>query len=493
MNTKKAIVIGAGIAGMAVSIRLRRLGYKVEVYEASNTFGGKVKEYRWGKFRFDTGPSLFTLPELLEEVFTLCKKNPNNYFSYSKLKLVTKYFYGNNLTVESYSNPPDFAKEVEQKLSVKSEVVLNFLKKQAKTYQLLAPIFLENPIHKLHKLFKIRNLSALFHVMNPRFLLTMNSVNKDFFKNEELTKLFNRYGTYNGSNPYKMPSLFNIISHLEHSVGAYLPNNGMREIPESLYKLATEEGVIFHFNSFVDKIEYKHDKITGVSIKGQIFESEVVVSNMDANLTYTRLIPDFPAPKYYLENEKSTSALIFHWAMDISSEELDVHNILFAQNYKEEFEYLFDKKQIYNDPTIYIYISGKQCPNDAPKGNENWFVMVNTPNLAANQDWIKEKTILRKQIFDKIKRILSIDVENHLLHENCITPIDLQDTTHSFLGSLYGGSSNSVVSAFLRHPNFSKLKGLYFAGGTVHPGGGVPLCLLSAKITSDLIKEDYNF
>jgi phytoene desaturase len=492
MSRKKVVIIGAGIAGMAASIRLIKMGYEVDVYEASDTFGGKIKEHSWQDYRFDSGPSLFTMPELVDELFILCQKDPRKYINYKQLPIVTKYFYQNGTVINSYSDAVEFAKEAKLKLGVNEQVIHSYLKIQKKTYELLAPIFLENPIHIFSRLFKFKNLKALWHIMNPRFLLTMHKVNNNHFKNKELTQLFNRYGTYNGSNPYVMPSLFNIISHLEHNKGAYLPEKGMRQVVGSIYQLAVEEGVRFHFNLYVNSVTSDRLTATGVKVMGVDIPADQVVSNMAVNNTFEKLLPNVKAPKHYLKNEKSTSALIFQWAMKGNFPQLDVHNILFAKDYKAEFDHLFGLKKIYIDPTVYIYISSKVVKGDAPSGGENWFVMVNTPHLTGNENWDDLKLELKKIIINKINIFLKQDLEEHILNENCITPADLQNTTHSYLGSLYGGSSNSMISAFLRHPNFSKVKGLYFCGGTVHPGGGIPLCLLSAKITAGLIKEKHN-
>lgn len=492
MNHKKAIVIGAGIAGMGVALRLKKAGYEVNVFEQSLTYGGKIRQFASQGFRFDTGPSLFTLPELVDELFYLFDKNPRDYYKYLSLESITRYFYENEIALDSFSNPERFAEEAEHKLGVDRTIILSFLKSQEKSYKLLAPIFLENPIHKPLKLLKTKNIPALFHVMNPRFLQSMNSVNEKVFKNSKLTRLFNRYGTYNGSNPYQMPSLFNIISHLEHNVGAFLPERGIRSIADALYSLATEHGVNFNFNSLVKNIEVENGTAKGVWVNEKFHKADVVVSNMDVNRSFAEMLPNIKPPKIFLENQKSTSALIFHWGIEGEHPSLDVHNILFAKNYKEEFQYLFDKKLLYHDPTIYIYISSKAVAGDAPAGKENWFVMINTPHLTPSlanpntDDYLEMKSV----IIEKIKKYTGIDISDKIVLENITTPIDLQNTTGSYLGSLYGASSNSLLSAFLRHPNFSKIKNLYFCGGTVHPGGGIPLCLMSAKITAQLINED---
>ncbi len=489
---QNAIIVGAGVAGLACAIRLQKQGYDVTIFEAADTPGGKIKSYQWQDFRFDTGPSLLTLPHLVDEIFELCGKNPRDYFQFIQLPLVTKYFYSDGKIVDSYSDPIKFANEAHQKLQVNPNIVTSFLNTQKKTYQLLAPIFLENPIHIFSRLLRIKNIPALIKISNPVLLFSMNFVNSYIFKNNYLVRIFNRYGTYNGSNPYKMPSLFNIISHLEHNQGAYLPSQGMFAIVDALHKIAIEIGVKFNFNSYVDSILVANNTAYGVQSNGQKHQANVVVSNMDINFSYKKLLSSQKAPKIHLNTPQSSSALIFHWAIQTTTPILDVHNILFADNYKEEFGYLFDKKLLYFDPTIYLYISSKCVSNDAPAGSENWFVMINVPHITDQNlqiDIIEARTC----IIAKINRFLKINIEANIIHENITTPQSLQNTTHSYLGSLYGGSSNTIISAFLRHPNYSAIKKMYFCGGTVHPGGGIPLCLLSAKITSNLIEEKYNF
>lgn len=487
---KKAIVIGAGIAGLAVAIRLKKQGYTVTIFESNATVGGKAAVYNWNNYRFDCGPSLFTLPHLVDELWALCGKNPRDYFNYLPLDVVIKYFYEHNLEINSYTNPIEFAKEIKNKLGVEEKVILAFIENQKITYNKVAPVFLENSIHQWRKILRWKMIAPLLHLMKIRFLFSMNMVNTKYFKNAALVKLFNRYGTYNGSNPYKMPSLFNIISHLELSLGAYIPADGIHSIPDAMYRLALEEGINFRFNTIVNQINYTNHVAHSITANDQTHEANVIVSNMDVNLTYKQLLPNFKAPKKYLTNEISTSALIFLWALKLETPNLQLHNIIFAADYEKEFDSLFNKKEYFQDPTIYINISSKIVKNDAPEGCENWFVMINAPHLS--KPYLESNTaMLRKIIIEKINARLGIDIEKSLLYEKIITPTAIAATSNAYLGSLYGASSNSMLSGFWRHPNFSKLKNLYFCGGTVHPGGGIPLCLRSAKIAAELIQENH--
>ena len=209
---------------------------------------------------------------------------------------------------------------------------------------------------------------------------------------------------------------------------------------------------------------------------------------MDINLTYERLLPNIKKPHYLKTYEPSSSAIVFYWNINNTFKEIDLHNIIFSNNDTKEFDSIFNKKTVYKDPTIYICPTSKVVKNDAPKNCENWFILINSP-YDSGQNWDEIKDTLRRNIIRKINKTLNIKIEKHIITEEVFTPKDIEIKTLSQYGSLYGSSSNSLMSAFLRHPNFSrKIKNLYFCGGSVHPGGGIPLCLNSAKIVSELIK-----
>jgi phytoene dehydrogenase-like protein len=213
---------------------------------------------------------------------------------------------------------------------------------------------------------------------------------------------------------------------------------------------------------------------------------------MDIYHTYKKLLPNEKHPEHLLKQEKSSSALIFYWGINTSFEQLNLHNILFSNDYKREFEGISGAKALYDDPTVYINITSKYCKTDAPQGMENWFVMVNVPH-DNGQPWEQLVATCRANIIKKISKILKCDISTHIIEEANWTPPGIEQLTSSFKGALYGNASNNKMAAFLRHRNQSKdFKNLFFCGGSVHPGGGIPLCLLSAKIVADLVKEKFN-
>ena len=489
---KSAVVIGSGIAGIATSIRLRKKGYNVDVFEANNYPGGKLTSFIKNGFRFDAGPSLLTMPNLVEELFELFEEDASQYFQYKKKEVVCNYFWEDGTIFSVDADAQKFAKDASKKFGVAEGKITNYLNRSRKKYELTAPIFLEKSLHQSSTYFSKETLRSFLQLGSMDIMNNLNYLNKKSFQEPHLVQMFNRYATYNGSSPYKTPGIMSMIPHLELHLGTFFPKGGMQNITNSLYELATKKGVNFHFSKRVKRILIENKRAIGIETEQETVKADLVISNMDIFPSYKKLMPDEKHPEQTLKQERSSSALIFYWGINRIFPELDLHNILFSKNYKDEFKTIFEKKNISDDPTIYINITCKEEKNDAPKGSENWFVMVNTPG-DYGQNWEKIIALTKQQILKKIKRTLGISIEKWIVTEEILNPKLIEKKTSSYRGSLYGAASNSKFAAFLRHPNFSqKIKNLYFCGGSVHPGGGIPLCLLSAKIVADQIKEIKN-
>ncbi len=488
MQTAKAIIIGAGVAGIASAIRLALKGFDVKVFEANSYPGGKLSELQFEGFRFDAGPSLFTMPQYVDELFALAKKNPRDYFNYQQLDLVCRYLYEDRTLFDAFADEEKLAREFEIKTTDTAESIKKFLKKSREIYDITDHIFLQKSLHKISSYINVKTLSSLLHFLKIDPFRSMNKANKGFFRDSKTIEYFNRYATYNGSNPYQAPATLNVIPHLEHFYGAFFPVKGMYSIVLSLVKLAEELGVKFTYNTKVAEIKLDGKTVTGITTEqGEFVTGNILISNMDVYFTYTKLLRSRVSPAKVIRQERSSSALIFYWGIKKKFKQLKLHNIFFSKNYCEEFDFIWKRKSIYNDPTVYINISSKLKEDDAPNDSENWFVMINVPPNVG-QDWDELIQHARRNILEKLSRVLETPVEDYLVFEKILDPRDIEDKTSSYQGSLYGTSSNNKYAAFLRHANFSsKIKGLYFAGGSVHPGGGIPLALLSAKIACNLV------
>ncbi len=490
----KVIIVGSGIAGLAASVRLAAAGHQVEVFEANAYPGGKLSEVSMNGYRFDAGPSLFTLPELVKELFIVAGKNPQSSFPYIKLEKLCNYFYEDGTRFTAYSDRERFLDELQEKLDIRDvKPVSAYLDKAAKKYKLTTPIFLERSLHKVSTYLNWHTFKAALSYATLENGKTLNQIHEKTFKNPKLVQYFNRFATYNGSSPFRAPGVFTLVSHLEHNDGAYFPKNGMQQITQSVFHLAKELGVKFHFNAPVTRIlvddKSSNKKVKGVLVGEQQFDADIVVSNADINFTYKKLLPRIDAPKHILDHEKSSSALIFYWGINKTFPELDLHNIFFSSDSKTEFKHIFSYHTVYYDPTIYVNITSKYNKADAPEGGENWFVMINVP-YNSRQMWDVVAAEAKKNIITKLNRLLGANIEDHIVCEHILDPVGIEAKTSSEAGALYGSASNSAKASLGRHKNFSSdIKGLYFCGGSVHPGGGIPLCLNSAKIVANLINN----
>ncbi len=487
--SQKAVVIGSGIGGIAMSIRLAIKGFAVTVFDAQEKPGGKLNEFYLGPYRFDFGPSLFTMPELVDELFLLAGKNPEDYFQYQPLDIINNYFWEDGTTLQAHADPNQFSRDIQETFDVKPSTIQRYLGHSDMIRRYTENVFLRKSLHRLDTYLNRQIIGSILHLPRMDIFRTMHRVNKRRLKHPKLVQLFDRYATYNGSNPYSAPGILNVIPSLEHIGGASFPIGGMYTITRSLVRLAKELGVEFWFQEPVHWIKIKNGKAESIETTKRTFAADLVVSNMDIYPTYKKLMPKLKAPDSILNQERSSSALVFYWGIKRIFPQLGLHNIFFSKDYKIEFDTLFTERQIASDPTVYVYISSKNNAMDAPTGSENWFVMVNAP-YNSGQDWKKINKETRRNVLDKLNRMLKTDVESLIEAEDILDPQRIEAKTSSCQGALYGNSSNSKFAAFLRHRNFHrKIKNLYFCGGSVHPGGGIPLCLLSAKIVDSMIKK----
>lgn len=490
---KKICVIGAGLGGLSAAIRLANKGFEVDLYEQNSTPGGKAGEIKEMGYRFDTGPSLLTMPQVIKDLFSECGENIDDYLSINRLELICKYFYPDGSILNGYSDQDKFGKEIDEKTSDSSASLNKYLTYCKTIYELAGDLFLTKDPSSISTYLNSKALKTLLNVGKIDPFRTINKANESFFKDQRLVQLFNRYATYNGSNPYLAPATLNIIPHVEYNQGSFITVGGIYSISKALSKLAEKKGVNIFLNQKVDEIILEKKEVKAIKVNDKIIKYDKIISNVDVNFTFKNLIKNFESreSKRYEKKPPSFSGLVFYWGIKKEFPELETHNILFSKDYKKEFDDLFENKTIHNDPTVYIYISSKLNKDDAPSEKENWFVMVNAPHIQ-DQNWDSEVKSARKNVVKKINNFFKTDIESLIEFEKIMSPVDIQDRTGSYLGSIYGISSNDKFAAFMRQSNKSKtIKNLYFCGGSAHPGGGIPLVILSGKIVSDIIESEY--
>jgi phytoene desaturase len=487
LSNSKVLVVGAGIAGLAAAIRLRAAGHEVMVFDQNPYVGGKLAECIADGYRFDMGPSLFTMPAYVEELFALCCKDIQRYFSYTREDVLCKYHFEDGTRFTAYADREKYIREACSTFDVQPSVLRNYLERNTFKYERTRRLFLEKSLHRLSTYLSRETIRGVMAMPRLDMMRSLHDVHRRTFKDSRLIQLFDRYATYNGSTPYRAPGIMSLIPHLEMDIGTYFPKGGMIAIPRALHRLALDIGVKFELGSRVDEMVVQKNRVVGIRIGAETITADIVVCNSDVHAAYTNLLPNIPPPRKVMQQERSSSGIIFYWGVQRKFPELQLHNIFFAKDYRREFDWIAENGEWHNDPTVYLNITSKKEDSDAPAGCENWFVMINVP-ARSEKNWDTIVQLARQAVIDKLSRQLGVDLGKLIACERVLTPALIEQRTSSYLGALYGSASNDRMSAFLRHPNFhSTIDGLYFCGGSVHPGGGIPLCLLSGKIVSEII------
>ncbi len=475
------VIIGAGVAGLAAAIRLRGLGYGVRILEANAFPGGKLSEIQLGGYRFDAGPSLFTMPHLVEELFWLSGK-PSSAFRYRKLEEVCRYFFPGGTRFSAPAGEEERIATLADALGEDPAVLRRYFADSRFRYQTIGRLFTERSLRNPGTFFNREAFQAYTSAGRLGLTQTLHNLNRRVFRNPKTVQLFDRYATYNGSDPYQTPAVMSLIPHLEFGIGAFFPEEGMAGIRNALTRLVEESGARLELNRPVSRIELAGSRAVAVWSESERIAADRVVSAVDVESTYRKLMAGTPHSVSFKPQPGSTSAIIWYWGIRRRTPETGLHNLFFSADYRAEFRALFQEKTMPGDPSIYLNISSKERPADAPEGCENWFVMVNAPP-ASGQDWDRLVADTRSRVIRRLSHELGFEVGDYLEAETFLDPPALEKRTGSPGGTLYGSNSNSRLAAFLRHANtHRKIPNLFFCGGTVHPGGGIPLALQSAAI-----------
>ncbi len=486
---KKIIVIGAGLGGLSAAIRLAESGFDVTVLEKNETVGGKVNSVEAHGYKFDTGASLLTMRHVFEDLFDFCGKRIEDYLTIVPLDPLCRYFWTDKTVFDASSNIEKTAREIERIAPQDVKDFHRYLSDSRRKYEIAEKTFLAHSLNDLPKLLRPKYLKDLLAISSMK---TLDAHHHAFFQSEKLQQLFNRFATYNGSSPYQTPATFALVPFVEFGLGAWYVRGGIYEIPKALARLANESGVKIQTDCAVAEIIVENKKAVGVRLEnGEIFKSDYVVANSDAIETYRNLLDE----KFFNEKldrrEPSCSGFVLLLGVKQKFPQLAHHNIFFSDDYKAEFDALFTDLRPAANPTIYICATSQTDATQSPENCENLFVLVNAPYTSSKTDWKIEAPSYRDLIIKKLENCGLEDLESSIEFEQIITPEDFEDKYRTNRGSIYGVSSNGIFSAFLRVPNKSKkVESLYFVGGATHPGGGMPLVLLSGKMAAEMIARE---
>lgn len=488
---ESVVIIGAGIGGLSAAIRLAARGLRVVIVEQNDHVGGKMDEIQAAGFRFDTGPSVITMRPVFEALFAAAGRRLSDYLTLLPVDPLTRYFYPDGSRLDLSRDLSALLPQIEAFSPGDADGYLRYLAHAVRIYRLTRQVFIFGPPLSPGSIrdFPLRDALKI----DP--MRTMAASIRSFVSDPRLQQLLGRFATYVGASPYQAPATLNVIAAVELAGGVWYPQGGVYAIARALEKLARELGIELRLETPVERVEVRDGRVRGVTTgAGEFIPAEGVIANVDVATVYSRLLaPGVLPPRRVartLNRPLSCSGFLLLLGLDRAFPDLAHHNIFFSRDYRREFDDLFRREIPPEDPTIYVAITSKTDSSHAPPGGENWFVMVNAPALSPAWDWTEKAEAYRARILDRLAAF-GYDVRPAIRFERCLTPADIERQTGAYRGALYGASSNQRLAAFLRPPNRSRyVRGLYFAGGTTHPGGGVPMVTLSGAVAAGMVLED---
>ena len=493
------LIIGAGVGGLAAAIRLAALGHQVRVFERLERVGGKLNLLEIEGFRFDTGPSLVTLPWVFEDLFKAAGQKLSDHLELVRLEPICRYRFADGSGFDAFSDMPPMMASLEEFSPGAGEDFNAFFGHAARAWRGSRKPFLESAIQGPWDFVKDgvpwMDLTALLPIPN------LHGLAKRFFRDPRMQQFIGRYATYTGSSPFLAPGTLSTVVYSEYAYGAWYVKGGLYQIAVTLEKIARSLGVQFEFGTSVSRIlledatavvmpDKQQFEVSGIELEdGRKFLSDAVICNADAAHLYDDLLePQFDPRAKKLE--PSLSGFVMMLGVDGQSTNLEHHNMFFSKDYSKEFSEIFQDLQPASDPSIYVAISSKSDPTQAPPGMENWFVLVNAPSTG-RVNWQEQSEAYSNLILEKLAGY-GVDIRERIRVKQIMTPTDLEHRYKTFRGGIYGTSSNTISSAFLRPQNRSgKVRGLYLASGSAHPGGGLPLVMLSGKLAVEMLIEDF--
>ncbi|NTU80920.1 MAG: phytoene desaturase [Chloroflexales bacterium] len=487
----RVIIIGAGLGGLTAAIRLAAKGRRVTVVEKNERVGGKLNHLSAQGYTFDTGPSLLTMPWVIRDLFAAAGRRMEDYIQLDQIEPICRYTWPDGTIFHAWQRLPQLIQEVERLSPADVPALFRYLAHTATIYDAVADTFLLKPFDGLREVLTPRLVSDGPHIDALR---SVDAAVRSFFRSPHLRQLFNRYATYNGSSPYRSPATFTVISYIELTEGGWYVRGGMYGLAIALAQLCDELGVELRLNAPVAQILlHPGGAARGVRLAcGEELCAAQVIVNADPRYAYEALIPGQTAMARRMARlEPSCSGFVLFLGIDRTYAQLAHHNIFFSGDYPREFAAIFAKGVPAADPTVYVAASCLSDSQHAPPGHMNLFVLVNAPTLGERVCWEREAGPYRDLVVAKLERMGLTGLGQHITYEQIWTPADLEARYNAAGGAIYGLSSNNRFSAFMRPPLRARgLRGLYFVGGGTHPGGGIPLVLLSGRAVVERVIAD---
>ncbi len=490
---RNAIIIGAGIGGLATSLFLAQKGYKVSIYEKNSAPGGRCGQLIRDGHRFDLGATMLMMPGVYHEVFDLLGLELREGKEIVPLENLYTIFF-DDCSRLAFSTDSEKMRQQLEKIEPGSFVKeRDYVETGYRIYNLGMSRLVARNFYNLFQMVNPKNIPLLFKLkaFTPHYKYAGR-----FFRNEHLRMAYTFQNIYVGQNPFTSPALFSMIPAAELTEGSFFPaTGGMYNIVERLLGEALKLGVSINFNSPVSRILISGNRAKGILLEdAKTIEADLVISNADLPYAYRELLPDRRRSERIERMKYSCSALCFHWGLDKTYPQLDQHNVFLSDNFREGLNKIFREKTIGDNPCFYVHAPARNDPSAAPPGCDTISVAVGIGHVDRKmpQDWEKIKDNTRKAVLERLRKQGLDDLEKHVRFEICHTPESWETGCNISRGAVFGSLGHDIfqMGYFRPHNRHDKYLNLYFTGGSTHPGNGIPNVLISAKLVSERILKE---
>jgi phytoene desaturase len=486
--TKNIIVIGAGVGGISTAARLGKKGYKVTVVEKCAQAGGRCNYFEKDGHSFDTGPTLYVMPEIYAQIFADLGEKLEEYIELLRIDPTYRIYFHDNSKFNLTYEQKKMRLQMETIEPKSFDALQKYLEEGEEFYKKAMSHLINRDFHNLFDFFNLKNLFLFFKL--KLFSKHYDYINK-FFKNPKLKKAFTYQDFYLGLSPYEAPATFSLLSYIELKNGVWLPKGGMYSFVKSLITIAEKFGVNFIYKKAVNQINVKDDKVTGVTLSDYSeLNCDIVVANADLTYVYNHLLPNNGMKQNLMKKKYTCSTITFHWGIDKQYKQLGTHNLFLSRDYFQSFNQIINDLTLPEDPNFYIHTPVKVDPTRAPKGQETLTVTFPVGHINEDnpQNWESIQKKAKEIVLKRLARIGITDIEKHIKFEMTYTPNDWLKLYNLTKGSTLGLAHNLTQIGYMRpHCQHKRYKNLYFVGASTHPGSGVPSVIISSKFVSQRI------
>ncbi|MDB6029988.1 MAG: phytoene desaturase [Verrucomicrobiales bacterium] len=501
MPTNHSIaVVGGGLGGLAAACTLAARGHEVTLFERNSWVGGKAAVLHREGFRFDMGPTILTLPSVLQRIFAEAGREMSDYLELMPLDPQWRCFFEDETTLDLVADKEKMVSNIGSFApgTLSGEGYRKWLNLSERLHDISDRYFFWKSIGGIKDMFDARRTfqpGTLGDVLAMRMGRTVAGTIRSFVSDERVCQMLDHFTQYVGSAPDASPAVLCGIGHMQTAEGIWYPKGGTRAVPEALAKLAIDLGVTIRTNTGVRRIITEKGRVSGLETDdGEVLHFGAVVANSDTVRTHRELLDEKSGQAFQVRRkyEPACSGVVLYLVLKKAYRHLLHHNFIFSRSPEEEFEYIYRKGEPAPDPTCYVCAPALTEPAVAPPGGEALYVLVHTPYLRPHQDWTRMLPAYRKVILNKLKKTGGLeDIEDRIVCEEALTPLDIHNRYHVLNGAIYGLASHGrFLGAFKPANRSPDIRGLYFAGGSAHPGPGMPMVLMSGWIAADTLTKD---